>query len=422
MIDRNISGLDFRSHENLRPLRGGLNAFPESTYEESGLKRRINDLSTYRQLLKDAAVFEQHPLSDVEQQDLRDHMFYRVLSHSRFVNPAFLPAVERYQYHLYALLSLDFVNPMSFIKSAEKEMDGLDRNKTDDAARIAKLQEMVDVRKKSLSELKRRWESFAAELCRITLSIRDNLSGIERLCKTSIAILSDPVIGRTRERQLIEDIKTYFKEQLKDSLRRGSVSRQDVENAKEEFDVLCQEISAFGREDIHVLITAFEAVRGHTNKIAREIDRLLTEYESKKNGSVKENKDLFKRAEQTLVSLISDLRFELKAQKIRTGAATDDIVTAIRKEMLDYLFEAAQKERRSRSDRRSFKERRKSDGLRCKGSERRIGEDRRAVQNRRISMRPATCNPPAPARGSFTASSRDIALHANNFLQPAQGK
>jgi hypothetical protein len=212
------------------------------------------------------------------------------------------------------------------------------------------------------------------------------MTAIEKLCGASIAILSDCEIARKKERQRIEEIKKHYKTQLKSDLYSNKVTWRDLESAKKEFDVLSGEIFTLGREDISALTELYTAIRDNAKKAVNSIDMLLTEIESKKNGSVKENKDLFSWVGDVLVSLLSDHHIELKASKNRIETADENIIRAIRKEVLDYLLEVVQKERRAKNDRRSLADRRKHNDPNYKGPERRKCKDRRTSQDRR-SMR-----------------------------------
>lgn len=383
-IDKSIFGIQFHPDENILPTQKELDAFFESARTEDGQELRISDLAKYRQLLKETDAFARHQAPDARQDDLQQQMFYSVLGHSQFVNHALLSAVELYQYHLHALMSLDFDHPTTFIVSAEKEIGRLSRKKIEDVMRMARLREMIGERKKVLATLKRPWAELTAELRRIALYIKDNLVRIEKLCETSIVILAEVEIGRKKEKQLVKDVQTYFKEQFREALYRGRVSsKQDLENAKKELDLLSTEMSVLIREDTDALMALYEAIHGHTKKAAQDIDALLVEIESKKNGSVREKRGLFKRIKQVLVSLISDYRFELKLSRTHTDTAHQGIIGEKRKEMLGYLFEQAQKERRSRTDRRSAKDQRKHEESNYRGPERRSGKDRRAGKSRR---------------------------------------
>jgi len=370
-------------NDKKQPTQEEVDSSLESPNRENSGALCVDDLAKYRQLLKDLDAFERHQQFDLARRDLRQQMYYRVLGHAKFVDRELLSAVELYKDHLQSLTSLDFVNPTTLIKTAEKEMCIIGKSRVGDAARLAKLQTMVKAQKQSLSELKRRWLTLSSELLRFACYIRNKLTAIEKLCGASIAILSDCEIVRKKERQRIEEIKKYYKTQLKNDLYSSQVTWRDLEIAKKEFDVLSGEIYTLGAEDISILTELYTAIRSHAKKTTNEIDMLLTEIENKKNESVKENKDLFSRVGDVLVSLLSDHQIELKTSKNRIETADENIIRAIRKEVLDYLFEVVQKERRAKNDRRSLADRRKLNDPHYKGPERRKRKDRRTLQNRR---------------------------------------
>jgi hypothetical protein len=378
---------DHSTHNDKKqPKQEAVDSSLESPNGENSGALCDDDLAKYRQLLKDLDAFERHQQFDSARRDLHQQMYYRVLSHTKFVNRELLSAVELYKDRLQSLTSLDFVNPTALIKSAEKEMDNIGTSGVGDAARMAQLQTMVKAQKQSLSELKKRWLTISSELLRFACYVRDQMTAIEKLCGASIAILSDCEIARKKERQRIEEIKKHYKTQLKSDLYSNKVTWRDLESAKKEFDVLSGEIFTLGREDISALTELYTAIRDNAKKSVNSIDMLLTEIESKKNGSVKENKDLFSWVGDVLVSLLSDHHIELKASKNRIETADENIIRAIRKEVLDYLLEVVQKERRAKNDRRSLADRRKHNDPNYKGPERRKCKDRRTSQDRR-SMR-----------------------------------
>jgi hypothetical protein len=333
-INKSIFGLRFQQHAEIHPTREELRVFLESMKKKGGQELHGSDLAKYRELLEDM------------QQDFRGKMFYGVLSHSRFVNPALKSAVEQYKYLLHALITLDLKKPRMYI---------------------------------------RRWAAVAEELKNIALYIRDNLVKIEKLCEASIDILVDFQIERKFENQLIEDIKTHFKEHLKDSLHHGPIAKQYLETVKKDVAMLSKEISTILREDVFALTGLYEAIHDHTKKITHDIDTLMAQMKSNKNKSFEDDKELLAQVEQVLVSLISECHFELTPTEIRTGTAHEDILLEKRKEMLDYLFELLHKERRSRGNRRTRRDRRRSNDPNNNGPERRSGKDRRSKKNRRMS-------------------------------------
>ena len=333
--NKSIFGLRFRSHAEIYPSQEELRAFIESNKKKGGQEVHGTDLAKYRELLKEM------------QQDFQGKMFYGVLSHSRFVNPALKSAVEQYKYLLHALISLDFKKPKVFI---------------------------------------RRCAALTEELSNIALYIRDNLLKIVKLCEASIVILVDLQIEKKFESQLIEEIKTHFKEHLKDSLHHGPIANQYLETVKKDVDRLSKEISVILREDVYALQNLYESIYDHTKKIAREIDTLMDKFRSRKGKNFEDDWGLLEQVEQALVSLISKFHFELTTTEIRTETAHEDILWEKRKEMLDRLFELLNKERRSRSNRRTGEDRRRSNDQNHKGTERRSGKDRRSKKNRRILL------------------------------------
>jgi hypothetical protein len=370
-------------NDKKQPTEDEVVSSPEGPNRENSGALFVDDLAKYRQALKDLDAFERHHQFDSARRDLHQQMYYRVLSHTKFVNRELLSAVELYKDHLQLLTSLDFVNPTALIKSAEKEMGNIGTSGAGDAARMAKLQTMVKAQKQSLSELKRRWLTISSELLSFACYVRDKMTAIEKLCGASIAILSDCEIVTKKERQRIEEIKKFYKTQLKNDLYSNKVTWRDLESAKKEFDVLSGEIYTVGREDISILTELYSAIRDLAKKTANDIDILLTEIEIKKNESVKENKDLFSRVGDVLASLLSGHHIEQKASKNPVETADESIIRALRKEVLDYLVAVVQKERRAGNDRRSLADRRKLNDPYYKGPERRKCKDRRTLQNRR---------------------------------------
>jgi 23S rRNA U2552 (ribose-2'-O)-methylase RlmE/FtsJ len=166
---------------------------------------------------------------------------------------------------------------------------------------------------------------------------------IEKLCEASIDALVDLHLSRKKENQLIEDVKTHFKEQLRDSLRDGRVAQQYVETVKKDVAQLSKEISSILKEDIYALTRLFEAVHDHAQKTARELDTLMAKSGRGKDQSIEDQQGLFTEVEKVLVSLVSDYRFELKPAIIRSETTHENILLEKRKELLDHVFELLQK-------------------------------------------------------------------------------
>jgi hypothetical protein len=383
MKDKTIFGLRFGSNEELSPARAELEVFLKSPKKEDGRYLHGNDLSTYRELLEEVNAFEQHRQHDAAPQDFQKQMFYDALGHSGFVSPVLLSEVEQYKFHLHTLQMLDFKKPTAFIRAVEEEISRLNPKKRDEAVKLARLRTMADERKKMLDILKRRRVALVRELGDIALYLRDNLMMIAKRCETSIVILVDLQISRKKEKQLIEEIKTHFKEQIRDSLHEGPVTKQYVETVKKEVAQLSKEISSVIRDDVFALTRLYEAVYDHSKKTVHEIDALMAKTDRGRNNSIADDRELFAKIEKVLVSLITDYRFEMIPTIIHSETAHENILLKKRKELLDHIFELLQKERRSRLDRRSAEERRKFTRPNNTGPEQRSGKNRRSVKKRR---------------------------------------
>ena len=381
--NKSLFGLRFGSNEELAPTREELRIFLSSRKEEGGREQHGSVLATYREQLEGVQAFEREQLHNSTPHSFQEKMFYGVLSHSHFFSPVLASEVEHYKYHLQTLLTLDLRKPTAFIRAAEDEMSRLNPKKRDDAVKSARLQTMVEERKKTLATLEKRRAALVRELGDIALYLSDNLVAIEKRCEAAIVVLVELQLSRKKENQLIDDVKTYFKEQLRDFLRDGPVDRQYVETVKKDVTQLSNEISSMLREDVYALTGLYEAVHDHVQKAAREIDALMAKTERGKKKSLEDDRELFAKIEKILISLISGYHFELKPATIRSETSYENILVEKRKEFLDEIFELLQRERRSRPDRRSAEDRRKFAGPNKTGPERRKGKDRRSGKKRR---------------------------------------
>ncbi|MGE5173104.1 MAG: hypothetical protein ACM3MD_04670 [Betaproteobacteria bacterium] len=393
-IDKTIFGLSFRPNEALQPTREELKAFLESPKKEGRRILHGDDLAKYRELLNGVHAFERRQPHVAAHQDIQGKMFYGVLGHSHFVKPALKSAVEQYKYHVYALRTLDFNKPTAFIKSAEEAMGRLNPKRKEDAVKLARLQGMIEERKKTLRIYRKRWAALTEELTRIAVYVRDNLVKIEALCEASVGVLADLHRNQKKERQITEDLKTHFKEHLKDRLRHGPITKQYLETVKHDVAVLSKEISSLLSEEVAAVTKLYEAIQDHAKKIAGEIDALTAKIEIKKDRRPEDDQELFTEIEQVLVSLVSDYHFELKKIEVRTETTHENLFLEKKKEMLDILLELLQEERRSWTDRRSTGNRRIVHDPNYEGHPRRSGKDRRAAKDRRkpvdLSLRAIT--------------------------------
>jgi len=378
-------GLRFGANEELVPDPDDLRTFLERTKKADGSGAHGSDLAHYRDLLRDFETFEKQRLHDVAHHNVREKMLYGVLGHSFFLSKVLLSSVSQYKYHLHTLSSLDFRKPTAFIRSAEEEISKLNPNKKPDAVKLARLQGMIDERTKTLEALQKQWSALIAELSDIALYVRNNIARVEQICEASIVVLVELQVGQKKEHELIEDIKTHFKEHLRDYLHQGSITKEHLETAKKEVATLSQEMSTLFKDDIFALTGLFEAIHDHAKKTVLEIDALMEKIAGRKGVSVEEYREVFTQIEQTLVSLVSDFRFEMKAPRVHTTTAYADILVEKRKEALDYLFELLERERRSEKNRRTDEDRRQFDDPDYDGPERRGHKERRVGKRTRHS-------------------------------------
>jgi uncharacterized protein YeeX (DUF496 family) len=381
--DTSIFGLRFRSNADLNPTRDELEHFLTSTNKAGTREPQSSDLARYHGLIDRMREFAQGPRIEAEAQDIRDRMFYGVLGISQFFNPALVLAVGQFKYHLHQLAALDIRKTETFITTAEREIATFDPKKKEHAARLARLLGMVEERKQALPALKKRRADLVQEVSDIAHYIRDNLVRIEHLCEASIVILVGLEVSQQEKRQLIKDIRDQFKDRLKDSLERGPVSQQQLEDAKWDVEVLSREISALVREDVYALTALFEAVLEHARCFTGSIEGLLAASRGVQDGSGQGDLAIFTELEGVLVALITDYRFELKAAAVHSETAHEDVLREKRREMLDRIFALLEQERRTRNDRRRGKERRRERTPATLPSERRKGQDRRSGKSRR---------------------------------------
>jgi len=382
-IDESIFGLRFGSNEELSPSLEEINTFLRSPKKEGGNVLHGSDLSAYGDLLNRVLFYKQHQLQNVGPPDFREKIFYSALGHSCFFAPSLKLAIEQYKYHLHTLASLDFRKPSGFIRAAEEEMSGLNADRKSDAAKLARLHSMVDERKQALETLKKSRATLAAELVAITRYIRDNLNKIVTLCEVSLAALAEVQSSNSEENRLIQDVKTHFKEVLKDALHHGPLTKEYLETVKNDVDTLSRELSGIIREDVNTITRLYKAIDDHIKKYSAGLNELLTKIAEQKEISFDEEKKLFSQIEQQLVSLVSDHQFPVKTAAHHTDTSYADILTDKRKEMLDYLVDLLHRERRTRHERRSGQERRKFADPDYADPDRRSGKDRRSSHHRR---------------------------------------
>jgi hypothetical protein len=376
--DKTIFGLPFLSTQNLEPTREQLTAFLETPGN-----RQAHDLTVFRSLLESIDAFKQKRLPEAEQDDIQKQLFYGVLQYSQFADHTLLSAVELFHYQMRALNAIDFATPASFIESAQATINKLSKKKIDDVTRMLRLQEMISERKKIIATLTLTWDELAAELLRIALYITDNLAKIEERCEVSIIALSDRGVTGKKEREIIEEIKTHFKDVLKSSLHTSKISMQDVQASLKEATLVSEEVSIAIQEDVNTLTGLYEALHEHLQKAIQAIEAVLSTFEKNKGKTPLEKKPFFQTLANALATLLSIHRLEQQATGLHTETTHEALITSKRKEMLAFLFALVQKERRSQTDRRTTTERREAEDPNYRGPERRTSKDRRSGKNRR---------------------------------------
>jgi hypothetical protein len=339
--DTTIFGLRFKSDHTLLPSPEELEAFLDSPKEQGSPVVHRDDLQKYLRLLSDVRDYDLRRREGAAQVNFWAKIFYGVLAHSHFIDPALLSVVEQYKFQLHTLAMLDFKKPAAFIKSAEEEMGRLNPKKKEEAARLHRFQIMVDERRVVLEGLTKRWAALVGELSHIVQYIRDNLSKIEKLCEASIAILVREQIDRKKEIGLIEDIKAQIKERLRESLRQGTITKDHLEAAKAEVADLSKRTADFVRADVYALSGLYEAVYEHARKIVHELNRLSATIAPSRTD-IERDVGVFVKIEKILVSLVSDFPFKPQSAEIRTETEQDMILFEKRKEVLNHLFDLLQ--------------------------------------------------------------------------------
>ena len=378
--NRSTFGLRFGSNEDLAPSPEDLKAFLHSPKAGRGQETHGSDLAAYEKLLESVQEFERHQHTTP---GFSERMFYQALSLSQFFNPGLSSAVAQFKYHLHTLSTLDFKKPAAFIKSAEDEIRKLNPKKSADAAKIAKFQDMIEERNRGIAALRKNRTTLAGELLDIARYIRDNLVQIGEHCEASIVILVDLHISRKKEDQLVEDLKTHFKEHLRDSLQAGPVTRQYAEAVKQDVSVLSKELSDLVRNDIYTVTRLFESIHDRSRSIVREIESHLAAHKGKTTGDIGNDLTVFSRLEKTLLSLVSECRFDFRPAEVRSTTPHEQLLSEKRKELLDHVFDLLRKDRRQRTDRRTGEDRRRSLDAGYEGEERRSGQDRRTRDRRK---------------------------------------
>lgn len=332
MSDTGIFGLRFKSNDRLQPSLEELRLFLADKKPGTRVPHS-DDLKAYQEFLAGLDSFK----GDPARLSLSDKMLYTVLEHSHFAKPALKSALEQYKFHVHALSLLDFKKPASFIKAAEEEIARLNPKKKEDVIRIERMWGMVDERKKTLSSQNKHWKERAEELGHLIAYIANNLVMIRDLCEKSIKCLVSEQIDRTKELSLIEDIKTHYKERLRDALHQGTISKEQLEIAKEEVAELSKRTADLLRSDVYTMTQLYETIHSHAGNTVNELNAVVEALTKKNHASFDEDLKLFVQAERLLLSFVSDCRFDRGILELDTQTTQGALLAEKRKEIFSHL-------------------------------------------------------------------------------------
>ncbi len=333
--DKTIFGLRFRANETLLPSAEDLKAFLDRPQKDSSA-RHGDGLAAHRDLLREVESFEQGNC-----EEFRSRMLCGVLRHSQFVKPAFKLAVEQYKYLLHTLAGLDFKKPTAFIKSAEDEIAKL--NARGEAARKERMLGMIAEREQALAALNKTRTGLAEELTNIIAYVSENLAKIAGLCEASITLLVSEQVDQKKELDLIEDIKTHFKERLRGALQQGTITKEQMEATKEEVAQLSKRTADLMRADGYAMTQLYEAIHEQAVKSVSGLQAVMQKIGKLKDRAGDEALPLYAKAEAVLTSIVSGCRLDVKAPDLAAETENDRLLAEKRREMQNYLFELLRK-------------------------------------------------------------------------------
>jgi len=330
--DASIFRLRFGSNPRLHPSDEDIREFLKSR-KEGAKSLHHDELKPYQDLLSSVAEYKISGNAS-----LTDRILYTLLTHSHIARPALKSVVEEYKYHIHQLAMLDFKKPETFIKSAEAEIARLNPKKKEEAGRAERMQAMVEDRRKFIAHQKKRWLELAEELKNILSYVTDNLGKIEKLCELSIGLLVGEQVDRKKEQGLIEDIKAEFKERLRASLHEGTITKEQMETARDAVAQLSKRTADLVRADIFAITQLYEKIHEHAGRMLAELATVFEAVVAQKHTQFEEDLALFQKAEVSLVALLTGCSFEIKVSNIEVRDEHDRLLDEKRKEMLRHLF------------------------------------------------------------------------------------
>ena len=335
---QSIFGLRFQSNAALQPSAEDMRAFLARP-KDGAAGAHKDELSVYQDYVAQVRDFERGSGRGPASNDIRSKIVLSALSHSQFFKHTLQTAVEQFKYHRSRLSAIDLKKPLAFIKSAEEEISRLNPKKKEDQGKIARLQQMADLRVKDVAVMVRSRRELIEELRNIAVYVKEDLVKITGLCETSITTLVGLHLEGKKKNQLIEDIKNHFKEQVRDQLRLGPVTMQYVETLKQDVAQLSKQLSDHVLEDIFAATKVYEELHDHAKLHAARFARSIDKVKSMDAEDVDAVRTTFGELEDDLVKLISLLRLDTAPGKaISAETEFDKIIVEKRAEMLDHLF------------------------------------------------------------------------------------
>lgn len=339
MTSTPIFDLRHQTNEDVQPTSEELAAFLASPKEERGNAKHEDDLTLYCADLKVIDEFEARTRNGADDYHLAERRFLGVLSHARFFNHTVKCVVEEYKYLYEKLRVLDFKKPRDFVRAVQEELETLDQTRKADQPKIARLREKLQKRNEDIEALEKSRHDLTLELKNIASYLYENLMRIKKLCELSVATITSLAADHDIEQEAIAELKKEFKDELRERLQQGPVSREAAEQSKEDFLLHAKDLSEFARQDRLALTRIYEQVRGHVEKHAAELDALVRQIDAKKGIRFEEERDVLGKINRNLIALISEYQFG--GEKSEENAHQDEherLVEQKRNDMLRRVF------------------------------------------------------------------------------------
>ena len=331
--------LQARKNEDILPSHEQLAAFLDSPKRAGRKETHRDDLKYYLEFYAAVQEFALLRKRGNRTMPYQDALQYGVLDRSGLFTPGVRSAVEHFKYYRQALSEIDLKKPSVFIRSAEEEIARLRAGKKDEAARIDRLQRMIDERKRDMDAQRKRWSALQTELNAILAAVGVELEAIRKHCEASIGALVDLQVGKKAENRMIEYIKNHFKDQVRDSLQHGPVTKEFLESMKATVARLSKQISLQLLEDLFVMTGLYESVHDYAAASLKQLAPLLGQLAVRPQTDLEADRDFFSGVEQSLVAVLAGFRIEIRSPAaIPKDPEHEGILMDTRWDMLDRLF------------------------------------------------------------------------------------